>query len=553
MVGGAVTPGTIGRYAIVDEIAAGGFGTVYRATDPMLGRDLAIKVLHPHLARDPQMRARFLAEGRALAAIRHPHLVQVYDAGEADGRAYLVMEYVPGRSLAVAAHGRSLPAPEIIRITAQIAGALDAVHAANLVHRDVKPANILLADDGRAVLLDLGIARRLEEPGLTSNSVLLGTPGYLAPEQLQGGAPVGPPTDVYQLGATVYALLTGRAPFEGDISTVIYAVAHEPPPDLGEARPDLPGPIVAAVTRALAKRPENRPATAGAFAAELAGGPLSASSTRPATRPPTTPDKEAAAPPPTGAAPAADDAATRRRRRLWLLAAGGVALLLLLLGLAAVALRRETSTTDDAPTVPLRAAISDTAVAPPAPSAVATPAASPTPVPSPAITPSPAAVQATTPPSATASAASTPAPVTATPPPSPAEPNPATSLVGQRTTACTYGVDFEIAVTRVEWTKTVIGATAPGNGMWIVAIIDVTNLGTKAEALTTRPLQLRDERGRQYNVREYPPDPVELFRAYMVHAAFQAFQPGITEQSVVTFQVPDTIGPLTLAGKRDFC
>jgi hypothetical protein len=108
-------------------------------------------------------------------------------------------------------------------------------------------------------------------------------------------------------------------------------------------------------------------------------------------------------------------------------------------------------------------------------------------------------------------------------------------------------------VARVEWTKTVLGTAASGNGMWIVAIIDVTNLGTEAEALVTRPLQLRDGRGREYNVREYPPDPVDLYRAYGVHAAFNDFEPGITEQSVVTFQVPDDIGPLTLVGKRDFC
>jgi hypothetical protein len=131
--------------------------------------------------------------------------------------------------------------------------------------------------------------------------------------------------------------------------------------------------------------------------------------------------------------------------------------------------------------------------------------------------------------------------------------NPAESLVGQSVRACNYGVDFDISVARVEWTKSVIGNTAPGNGMWIVAFIDVTNASNKAEALTTRPLQLRDGRGREYNVREYPPDPVDLFRAYMVHAAFQNFEPGITEQSVVTFQVPDDAGPLTLVGKRDFC
>lgn len=138
-------------------------------------------------------------------------------------------------------------------------------------------------------------------------------------------------------------------------------------------------------------------------------------------------------------------------------------------------------------------------------------------------------------------------------PAAPTAANPAETLIGQRVTACNYNVDFEIGVVRVDWTKTVVGATAPGNGMWIAAIIEVTNLSNKAEALTTRPLQLKDSRGREYNVREYPPDPVEVFRAYGVHAPFQNFEPGITEESVVTFQVPSDVGPLTLVGKRDFC
>jgi hypothetical protein len=130
---------------------------------------------------------------------------------------------------------------------------------------------------------------------------------------------------------------------------------------------------------------------------------------------------------------------------------------------------------------------------------------------------------------------------------------PAASLVGQRVTACNYAADLEITVVRTEWVKTVVGETAPGNDMWIVAIIEVTNVSDKAEALTTRPLLLRDGRGQEYNVREDPPGPVELARAYSVHPAFEAFEPGITEQSVVTFQVPDDVGLLTLVGKRDFC
>jgi hypothetical protein len=137
--------------------------------------------------------------------------------------------------------------------------------------------------------------------------------------------------------------------------------------------------------------------------------------------------------------------------------------------------------------------------------------------------------------------------------PPPAFANPAETLVGQRVTGCTYGVDYEIAVARAEWTKTVLGTDAPGNGMWIVAIIDVTNLGTKAQGLTTQPVQLRDDRGREYNVRNYPPDPVDFSRAYGVKLAVDNFEPGITEQTVIAFQVPGDVGPLTLVGKRDFC
>ena len=131
--------------------------------------------------------------------------------------------------------------------------------------------------------------------------------------------------------------------------------------------------------------------------------------------------------------------------------------------------------------------------------------------------------------------------------------DPAGSLVGQQTRACTYGVDMDIAVARAEATRTLLGTTAPGNAMWLVVLINVTNVSNNAESLTTRPLQLRDRQGRVYEVREYPPDPVDLTRTYGVHAPYERFQPGITEQSVVTFQVPQNVGQLTLVGKRDFC
>jgi tRNA A-37 threonylcarbamoyl transferase component Bud32 len=276
-----VNPAAIGRYQIIGEVGAGGFATVYRARDPMLDREVAVKVLHAHLARDPQLRERFVREGRALARVRHPNVVQIYDAGEVNGPGsgagpvYLAMEFVPGRTLAQIARGRLMPLAEVLSVVRQIAPALDAIHAAGLVHRDIKPANILIeergAGPGRAVLLDLGIARSMDNTGLTTSGLLLGTPGYLAPEQVEGAAEVGPSTDVYQLGATTYALLAGRPPFEGDTAQVLYAVAHRAPRDLAELRPDLPPHAVAAVAEALAKSPSRRPARATDFAASLDG------------------------------------------------------------------------------------------------------------------------------------------------------------------------------------------------------------------------------------------------------------------------------------------
>src|SRR6202165_4402697 len=223
------------------------------------------------MARDPAIRERFVREGRALARVHHPNVVQVYDTGEADGQVYLAMEYVPGRSLADLYHERRAPLQEVVQIVSQVAAGLDAIHAVGLVHRDVKPPNILATANGRAVLLDLGIALSLDRTALTGSGAIIGTPGFLAPEQVQGSSAADLRTDVYQLGATAFSLLSAQVPFEGDTAQVLFAIISRPPRDLAALPPDLPPFAVGAVNRALAKDPAQRPARAGAFAAMLAG------------------------------------------------------------------------------------------------------------------------------------------------------------------------------------------------------------------------------------------------------------------------------------------
>lgn len=270
--------GRVGRYELRQLLGSGGFASVYRAYDAALDREVALKLLHPHHASSPNVRERFVREGRALARVRHGNIVMVHEAGEVDGNAYLVMELVEGQTLkdVQAAHG-ALPVADVLRITEQIAGALAAVHAQNLVHRDVKPANIIIEQrTGRAVLLDLGLAHELGQASLTGTDVL-GTPGFLAPEQVQAGAGVSARTDVYQLAATVYSLLTNRPPFEGDTYRILDQVMRAAPPPLGSVRPDLPPALSTAVMQGLDKDPGRRPADAPAFAAALrqaaTGGP----------------------------------------------------------------------------------------------------------------------------------------------------------------------------------------------------------------------------------------------------------------------------------------
>jgi eukaryotic-like serine/threonine-protein kinase len=267
-----VIPTLLGnRYRLGERIAAGGMGSVYRAVDETLGREVAVKALRRELADDPTFLERFRREARAAAGLSHPGVAGVYDYGELDGQPFIVMELVEGETLAerLAARGR-LPWREAFAIGEQVAAALAAAHAHGLVHRDVKPANILLGRDGRAKVTDFGIAQAAQTTTLTRTGVVLGSANYVAPEQAKGGH-VGPAADLYSLGCVLFEAVTGETPYRGG-NAVAIATQHvsSPVPDPRERDPDLPPEAAELVVRALQKHPAGRFPSGAAMAAALA-------------------------------------------------------------------------------------------------------------------------------------------------------------------------------------------------------------------------------------------------------------------------------------------
>jgi YVTN family beta-propeller protein len=259
-------------YRIDGVIGRGGMGVVYRAYDLRLKRTVALKLVAPELALDERFRARFARETELAMSLEHPNVVPIYDAGEVDGRLYLAMRYVEGADLRTLLRAEAALEPgHAVAISGQVAAALDAAHARGLVHRDVKPSNVLLDEGEHVYLADFGLTRRLEEKGAQpGEGRSVGTPSYLAPEQIEGG-PVDSRTDVYSLGCLLYECLTGEVPFSGD-SRLAVAWAHleEEPPSASERNPDLPRTIDAVLRRAMAKSPEERYPTCGALAAAAA-------------------------------------------------------------------------------------------------------------------------------------------------------------------------------------------------------------------------------------------------------------------------------------------
>lgn len=248
------------RYELLSRIAIGGMGEVWKANDTVIGRTVAIKILKEEYLGDPGFRERFRAEARHAALVNHEGIANVFDYGEEDGSAYLVMELVPGEALsAILERERILPATRVLHIVAQTAAALHAAHQAGLVHRDIKPGNLLITPDGGVKITDFGIARLADQVPLTATGQVMGTVQYLAPEQA-GGKPASPATDIYSLGIVAYEALAGKRPFRGE-SQVAIAMAQikETPPDLPATIPET---VRALVMSCMAKKPEGRPASA---------------------------------------------------------------------------------------------------------------------------------------------------------------------------------------------------------------------------------------------------------------------------------------------------
>ncbi len=247
---------------------------VWEATDDILARRVAIKILHPHLARDESFVRRFRAEAIAAARLAHPSIVSVYDTLADDGVNAIVMELVSGTTMRadLDRHG-PLALNAVLAIGTQVADALGAAHAAGLVHRDVKPANILLSGDGRVLVADFGIAKAAEGADLTSDGGMVGTAKYLAPEQIEGG-PIDGRTDLYALGVVLYEALTGEPPFAADTDAgTALARLHRDPTPVRALRPDIPPGVADVVARAMARRPEDRfPDAAALRRALLAAG-----------------------------------------------------------------------------------------------------------------------------------------------------------------------------------------------------------------------------------------------------------------------------------------
>ncbi|BCB81265.1 hypothetical protein Pflav_076750 [Phytohabitans flavus] len=252
-----------GRYRLTTRLGAGGMAVVWRAYDEVLDRPVAVKVLAPRVAADPSFRWRLRAEAQAAGKLCHPHITGVYDYGEQDGAPYVVMELIDGQSMAASLDlDGPLPWPEAVKACAEVASALAVAHAHGVVHRDVKPSNVMLTAGG-AKVVDFGISALIGASDVTPEGGLLGTPAYLAPERMEGGQ-VSPATDVYALGLLLYRALTGHLPWEATTTTQMLRAHRYTDPGPLPPVEGLPEAVALLCRRCLAKRPETRPSSAEA-------------------------------------------------------------------------------------------------------------------------------------------------------------------------------------------------------------------------------------------------------------------------------------------------
>ena len=268
------TGSTLGRYQIVAPLGQGGMATVYKAFQPALDRYVALKVLRSGIVDDPEQRERFDREAKAIARLRHPSIVQVFDFDSVDGQSFLVMEFVDGDTLKsklteLSKAGVRLPRRDAARIVSEVADALDTAHALGIVHRDVKPSNVLMSKSGRAIMADFGIARILAASGQTQTGVGIGTPEYMSPEQGEGRS-VDHRSDIYSLGVMAYELLTGTVPFHADTPlAVVLAHVRDPLPLASTIDPTIGPDVERVLLKAMAKNPAERYSSAGEMARAL--------------------------------------------------------------------------------------------------------------------------------------------------------------------------------------------------------------------------------------------------------------------------------------------
>ena len=261
-----LSPGsTIAGYEVESVVGSGGIGILYRARQVGLDRPVALKLVEPDVAREPVVRERLRREARTVAALDHPNIVPLYEAGEEDGTVYIVTRWVDGTELGTLIEQEGPLEPgRAARIAAQIASALEVAHEKGLIHRDVKPSNVIVTPEDHIYLTDFGLTKRAESAsGLTGAAAMLGTIDYVAPEQIEGGE-ADPRGDVYGLACVLFEMLTGAAPFAGEAGGMAKMWAHlnSDPPSPREQRPDVPPALDDLIRRAMAKSPDDRPSAA---------------------------------------------------------------------------------------------------------------------------------------------------------------------------------------------------------------------------------------------------------------------------------------------------